>query len=275
MAANKGPSPLLLFLVIGLGAFTVTSVLSARMVEKVYDKKAVDVRFSNNPKLIAVRELDHEMLFRSTIKNCLPSLNPKCKRFTPEVSGKRQERVALISPPGGVSSILLNLTDQILIRHYGRDLGTDIQSFIRHSVPPYGYGKTHGLTKIVRLVPQPLVLEVTDAFQNLLEPGESVTNITLGDLKAGLRQVFRYHCRLSAVAAHTAQLSINYLEVATDMSSVMKQLQHFLLDSPRNKEGSEQQSDKIPTLTVHDQKSGMLDKQISYGVSCQRLENID
>jgi hypothetical protein len=75
---------------------------------------------------------------------------------------------------------------------------------------PYGYGKNHGYTRIIRIVPQPLLLGATDTLRAALQSSSSLSmnEITLNDLKAALRQQIRYHCRLNHVAAHTAMWTI-------------------------------------------------------------------
>lgn len=81
---------------------------------------------------------------------------------------------------------------------------------------PYGYGKTHGYTRIIRIVPQPLLLGATDTLKAALHssPSLSLNDITLNDLKAALRQQIRYHCRLNHIAAHTAMWTIGVEDFA-------------------------------------------------------------
>ena len=66
--------------------------------------------------------------------------------------------------------------------------------------PPYGYGKNHGYTRIVRLA-LPLTASVAAA--------------AAGDAAATLRQHVRWHCRVSHVAAHTALLTLFADDFAT------------------------------------------------------------
>lgn len=62
-----------------------------------------------------------------------------------------------------------------------------------------------------------------------MDVSEPIDSITLDDIKAGLRQQIRYHCRLSHVAAHTALWSIN-LEtlIAMSVDDLIRQMQVFL-----------------------------------------------
>ena len=256
-------SPSILALILGLGALTITSLLSAHIAEKVYDGKAYGIRLSNHPTL--VQELKHETIFRNTIKSCLTSENHKCKTFIPTINGTEKQRIAIISSPGDASRSIFKHVQTIQHQHNQQrsdKAGPEMDAFLRTSVPPYGYGKTHGLTRIVRLVPQPLALEVTEALRSLLEPGESHTLISLHDMKAALRQILRFHCRLSAVAAHTALLSIDYKGMASDMPSVVKKL-HTFLTTNEPPPGNGEQGDKVLELG----QEGLFDAQENFGVS--------
>jgi hypothetical protein len=184
-------------------------------------------------------ELVHEKRFRETIKSCLPSQNPKCKEFVPNWIGAEQhkvERVALISPPGEISSSLAHRIDEIIQKHNNRVGKLDIELIQTSHVPPYGYGKTHGLTRILRLIPQPLILEVTDALWGVMQSDKDengggssgVDAITLDDLKMALKQILRMHCRLSHVAAHTALLSVSFLELQSHPAGTIEKIRSFL-----------------------------------------------
>jgi len=47
----------------------------------------------------------------------------------------------------------------------------------------------------------------------------------------------RFHCRLSHVAAHTAILSVNFLDAVTDPARVASRLEAFLIPAPRQESG--------------------------------------
>ncbi|GKY93084.1 hypothetical protein MPSEU_000276700 [Mayamaea pseudoterrestris] len=208
-----------LIFVLGLGTFTIASILSIIVVGRLFEYNEPESMLHAHPQLLAVRKLDHEEMFRKTVKSCLPSRKSNCKTFIPDINGTKTQRVALISPSGGAASSFFNELIQPMTDSYNRRRdkgGPIINAFVRFDVPPYGYGKTHGLTKIIRLVPQPLMLEVTEALQSLLPHGDSFKHVTMQDTKAILRQILRFHCRLSAVAAHTALLSVDYLDLTAD-----------------------------------------------------------
>ena len=73
------------------------------------------------------------------------------------------------------------------------------------------------------------MLGTTNALLAAMDDGETIDSISVDDIKAGLRQQIRYHCRLSHVAAHTALWSIN-LEtlVAMPVDEIIRQMQVFL-----------------------------------------------
>lgn len=217
------------------------------------------------PHLVEVVDLSHESMFAAAIKSCLPP-DQKCKTFIaePPAHSKPIQRVALIAPPGDISSALLNHAEEVMHQHNRHHPDQPIEIIPRSSVPPYGYGKTHGLTKIIRLVPQPLLLEVTDALQSVLEPGESHRDVTIDDIKAALRQVLRFHCRLSHVAAHTAILSIGFMDLVQNPASVTERLETFLAPDDHAKNPGEE-DDAMLEFMPDDDRGGLFDAQESYG----------
>jgi hypothetical protein len=185
------------------------------------------------PSYAEVTELEHEEAFRATIQQCLPP-NPKCKQFV--LPGSNKRRVAVIAPPGDLIA-----KERLQAMAQSHD---DLELIFRTHVPPYGYGKTHGLTQVIRFIPQPLLLEVTDALQSLLQKGETHAIITLSDLKAGLRQILRFHCRLSHLAAHTALLSV----AATEDEEISSVLQSFLFPDEKPLEPNDNNDDDPDAL---------------------------
>jgi hypothetical protein len=221
---------LLLLAFVGLPSFT--SLSSVQRSDKKFSAPAFELA-----------ELKHEKQFHDSIRSCLPANEKKCKTYIPDAASgsKRVQRVALIALPGDVRSSLALRLDHLKQLHNERATEADpeIDVILRASVPPYGYGKTHGLTRIVRIHPRPLALEATTALQSALDSSEGMvmTSITLADLKAALRLVLRFHCRLSHVSAHTAILSLQMNDLRSDGGSVAtKQLQAFV--SPASEEGT-------------------------------------
>jgi hypothetical protein len=180
------------------------------------------------------RPLEHEKQFHDSIRSCLPATNGKCNTYVPDApagAGKRSQRVALIALPGDVRSSVARVLEQIRDRHnsHPTDSDPEIDLIVRSFVPPYGYGKTHGLTKIVRLHPEPLLLEATSALQSAIsETASSWEALTLDDVRASLRVVLRFHCRLSHVSAHTAILSLRTSDLKLPGGNASGQLQDFV-----------------------------------------------
>jgi len=105
-------------------------------------------------------------------------------------------------------------------------------------VPPYGYGKTHGWTKIVRMVGRPTLLrEVFDSVA-WVEAGGGVERKGRNELAQVLRQVVRWHCRLSHVAAHTALFSFDFAG-GGDLERVLVRLVVFLVSMPGSAKGGD------------------------------------
>lgn len=263
----------LVYLAISASFVTLISIFGpTRYLVEHHNENAMDVRVSLDkpqPMIIELDDLDHEELFQKTVKSCLPAENKKCKEYIPEPVDPVQtkvQRVALLAPPGDMSGSLLNRVEHIMRQHnklsVKKDL--DIEVFLSTHVPPYGYGKTHGLTKIIRLVPEPLLLEVTDALTAVLRPGESHTMITLADLKAALRMILRFHCRLSHLSAHTAIMSVTLMDLLSDPTLTVQKIRAFLAPNDEHKEKSKGEDDDN-TLTVDDDQSGLMDAEIAFG----------
>jgi hypothetical protein len=172
--------------------------------------------------------------------------------------------VAVIAPPGDLSGSLMNRIENIANDHNKRQKGLELDIFLTTHVPPYGYGKTHGLTKIIRLVPQPLLLEVTDTLTALLEPGETKDMITWEDVKAAFLMILRLHCRLSHVAAHTAIDSISLFHLVSNATKTAEQLHNFLAPDVGPPEEKKEGEDDL-TFAIDDDQSALMDAELSYG----------
>jgi hypothetical protein len=152
----------------------------------------------------------------------------------------RQQRIGLLSPPGTLSQSLLNRVHQLAHaynkkvkqQHHTSTNGTstmtstmtEIAVIATSHIPPYGYGKNHGYTKLIRYVPNPLLLQVLDALSWSVLAGSNESSsssssssslLDEADVIAATRLVLRWHCRVSHIAAHTAVLSIPMLDFIT------------------------------------------------------------
>jgi hypothetical protein len=190
---------------------------------------------------IVDQPLPHEAWFHQTIRSCNPSggettTSKTCKTFVDETpkdaATSPKQRVALIAPPGGLDETIFQYVQDIVRQHNDHVLAQknpveDVNRFpmelIRTThVPPYGYGKTHGWTKIIRVVSQPVALQATSALLSL-STALNERNVTMTDLIVATRQILRFHCRLSHVAAHTAVLSVSlqdFVGVSTPSASL-------------------------------------------------------
>eukprot|EP00537_Pseudo-nitzschia_pungens_P004896 CAMPEP_0172360308 /NCGR_PEP_ID=MMETSP1060-20121228/4360_1 /TAXON_ID=37318 /ORGANISM="Pseudo-nitzschia pungens, Strain cf. cingulata" /LENGTH=397 /DNA_ID=CAMNT_0013082267 /DNA_START=230 /DNA_END=1423 /DNA_ORIENTATION=- len=177
---------------------------------------------------VSAERLQHEDMFVNTLKECIPTTDEaedggkkkkkkkECKTFVPEGS---KERIAVLAPPGKMSPSLSKFVRYVLAK--GKKAGSEkvamegIEIVPNTHMAPYGYGKTHGYTRIVRVVPQPLLLGASDTLKAAIRSSSmSLNDVTLNDLKAALRQQIRYHCRLNHIAAHTAMWTIGFEDFA-------------------------------------------------------------
>ena len=138
-------------------------------------------------------------------------------------------RIGVMFPPGYIGQSFANWIADALKQSPSRSSSTmDVDILSTSHVPVYGYGKSHGYTKLVRFVPLPLPLAVYDAYlygvlsSSSLEESSSsssaspsltvVDSSSLRDaleriMKTGtnniasmgriLRLILRWHCRLS------------------------------------------------------------------------------
>mmetsp|Transcript_128 Transcript_128/g.248 ORF Transcript_128/g.248 Transcript_128/m.248 type:complete len:451 (-) Transcript_128:247-1599(-) len=201
-------------------------------------------------------ELSNEGKFRDTLKECAKNGNLlKCKQFIPPTSSEEKnrlrQRIAILSPPGKTADVFFDVLKKSLLLYYDHDEGlmdSSIELIKTSNVPPYGYGKTHGFTKIIRLVQHPIVGEVLQALNAAASKinSSSINSNSNSDatmietdghnyfasqmdliskdrqfMTNGLRQIVRWHCRLSHVAAHTLlhNMHIHSSSMVDDMKS--------------------------------------------------------
>jgi len=147
-----------------------------------------------DPRLTHLLEL--ELQFESTLKSCLSSY---CFDEPVLVDGKKANRIGFLAPPYSGSETLIAMLNKAARKDL---VATGTIENSTH-VPAYGYGKNHGWTRIVRLVRR----VVPHALATLNSAGATTTTSTeLFDLQ--VRQLVRWQCRLSHVAAHTKMLTV-------------------------------------------------------------------
>jgi hypothetical protein len=220
---NSGSRPVTIFILLFLAYIFVVlqyTIFAADEDGSPMEKKTV--------RTVQILPLKHEQVLLDIVKekSCLPQVKKRCKTFVPENSG---QRVALIAPPGDMTNSFFRLL-QVVLGRAQKKHKIEIELIPTTHMAPYGYGKTHGLTRIIRVVPQPFLLGATDSLREVSSSGqESQNRITVDDLKASLRQQIRYHCRLNHISAHTALWTITTDElVNTPIEDLIEQIQAFL-----------------------------------------------
>jgi len=171
-----------------------TAVVVPRATEQEIPVMTKNVKESKvrDPRLTHLLEL--ELQFESTLKSCLSSY---CFDEPVSFDGKKETRIGLLAPPFSGADTLIAM----LSRAARKDLiATGTIENSTH-VPAYGYGKNHGWTRIVRLVRR----VIPHALSTLNNAGVTPSS-ALFDLQ--VRQLVRWQCRLSHVAAHTKMLTV-------------------------------------------------------------------
>jgi hypothetical protein len=127
-----------------------------------------------------------------------------------------------MSPDSTVRNLFYDWLKKVLLIVYDQDeyrLNQEMQLVSTSHVPPYGYGETHGYTKIIRLIQFPLSAHFIDSTNSSSPSMEDLVQVT--------KQVIRWHCRLSHVAAHTALFTVQI----TDSLIPWSELLSFILSS--------------------------------------------
>lgn len=136
------------------------------------------------------------------------------------------ERVAILSYPGNPAfNVLLACFQEVPwarqtesfppstwtfnVPKTGGSSITRLQVLFSFHVPPYGYGRNHGLSKILRLTqdPKSILMDTgTSAGGTIANDGTTFEEQEMTPLDR-LRNYMRWHCRLTHVSAHTRMLS--------------------------------------------------------------------
>jgi len=125
-------------------------------------------------------------------------------------------------------------------------------------VPPYGYGKNYGWTKIIRLVSTPFPVAIADVvltyqqlmpllpkfpekndnklmeLENLIEQDDPHKNPLQKDriqtaAESILRQIITFHARVSHVAAHTSLLTLDISSMQADYTTAFQNMINFMI----------------------------------------------
>jgi len=179
---------------------------------------------------LASLQLPNELNFTSTINDCTNVHN--CKQHLPDTENPTLQRVAFMSTGSNSADKLFEIFKKALIIYHGNDesaMHRRIDFVFMTHVPALGYGKSHGWTKIIRVMHTPLVTETVEAME------ASGANIEMNEksskdlVSRGMRQIIRYHCRLSQVAAHTSVTNID-LSSKILVKEVIKAVQRITAD---------------------------------------------
>jgi hypothetical protein len=190
-----------------------------RNAEQIQKQKIVDRGLPAREIELFPDDLQHEG-FYATLQSCL-NLTTKCKKFVPPTSQK--QRIAVLRPPGALGFVFDKFVQEVIRLHEHQ--ASVLEVITTSHVPPYGYGKSHGYTKIIRLASLPLRLAVADLVR---EQASREEEIQLADVLQGTRQLVRWHCRLSHVAAHTALYTLTLENLLEDPWEQEYQLRVFL-----------------------------------------------
>lgn len=193
--------------------------------------------------------------YRSIIsKECFPGrddaqgeINPttkknrECLRFVPKDS---KPRIGILITPGFIANALGSWIKTALVYLSGLS-GNEIEIVITHHVPKYGYGKSHGWSKLIRVNTESLALMDTFLYEKLRESSEEATVEVLErsnsfktipiptkpELQSMLKLLLRWQCRISHVTAHTSSISISLHGILKDPVKVIEKIYQFVFEN--------------------------------------------
>jgi hypothetical protein len=192
--------------------------------------------------------------YESTLKSCLGSYCmteqfdlPADAKSSSASANKKQnnnklERFGFLTPDPVQLSFLVKLLDEWKKMQKQDDSSSLSQLIVHSHVPPYGYGRNHGLTKIIRFVDNVIleayritVFKCRERFTLTKDINNEKEFVTAFEIHVRapilfllcsfyfclhldlcvrvflisfkLRQLLRWNCRLNHVAAHTAMLT--------------------------------------------------------------------
>jgi hypothetical protein len=193
-------------------------------------------------------------------KECLPGrddangeINPtthknrECLRYVPKPKQESnatnsRPRIGIMATPGFVSTGL-GMWIANAVKEVSEQSGNEVDILSTSHVPVYGYGKSHGYSKLIRITLQ-LPLAVGDAFlyeklgpdlgeegiMNVLEPSmlEVLNSPTTSEVETLIKLIMRWQCRLSHVSAHTSMLTLSIKDILEDPSNILQKILEFV-----------------------------------------------
>jgi hypothetical protein len=173
-------------------------------------------------------------------------MNKKCKQYLPDKKGinPHLQRIAFMSTGGKTAKKMYEILKEAMMIYYQHDeqvMKQHVDWIWMTHVPVLGYGKSHGWTKIVRFLGLNLVEETIEALLQMDDHGgdesfeeeeKEEDSIMVPDgiiggesrLSKAMRQVIRFHCRISHVAAHTAVFNVNVTYSLDHMVDVVEKV---------------------------------------------------
>lgn len=197
--------------------------------------------------------LQNEEEFQKTLKECTSKNLKKCQQYLPDKdTHPHLQRIAFMSTGGKTAEKMFEIIKGAILVYYNQDQ----EAMKRHvdwnwmtHVPALGYGKSHGWTKIVRFVYSSLMEETIEALQRVVVDGDQLDGSISGSdgmgesrLSKAMRQVIRFHCRISHVAAHTAVFHVNASSYS--LEQVMDIVEKVTLN-PQHDHSLEQHNDSM------------------------------
>lgn len=198
----------------------------------------------------------------------------------------QRPRIGIMITPGYTSLTVANWISHAL-KVTGEKIHMDIEILITSHVPVYGYGKSHGYSKLIRLVTLPLPLAVTDAYyysmneltQTDVVNKENNNEFVIHNLDATLDEqkfkdttkpssqtigsitelLLRWHCRLSHVAAHTAELTLTLDNLLKHPTDTLETILTFVWRQDWEWEGHNHNHQKA-TRRVEEEEGGLFPK---------------
>jgi len=172
-----------------------------------------------------------ELKIASTLRSCLGAY---CYDARPPES--TVNRVALLAPPDAGGDILFAALQPLL----AHDM-SEVEVVRSTHVPPYGYGKNHGWNAIIRL------------YRPVQKHALSMVTARASEemFAKQTRQLVRWHCRLSHVAAHTRTLTVHMDALLASPALELDRIITFIVGKNGGKYPRERMLATAPALALH------------------------
>ena len=156
--------------------------------------------------------------YENILRSCLGDY---CFNARPEKSSR--ERIGVLGPPGTAADIISDILVKLALVEHPKVNSVEIV----HStnVPPYGYGKNHGWSRMIRVSRRVL----PHAYSVLLAAeGHDGGSVSANNFDKQVRQLVRWQCRLSHVAAHTRMLTVFAEDILARPSIEFEKMMSFV-----------------------------------------------